>query len=344
MINAVSSGGHNEIAVVHSILSSRDLATYVERNYDIGQVTECKLLTMGMNDTYFLKTVQDKYVLRIYHRNWRTESDVSYEIDALLYLASKNVPVSKPLQRRDGARCAPIAAPEGSRYSVLFTYAPGVGIAYEKNEEEFAFLYGKSVAQIHTESKAFSSQHKRIELSLVSLLNNPLKEIEPLLSHRPEDWTYLVELTQRLIEHIEKLDLTNNLERGFCHGDFHGWNAHIDERQTLTFFDFDFCGVGWRAYDIATFIWGARLRGKQRTRSTHFIRGYTEVRSLKESELLAIPFFVAIRQIWLEGTLLSKGREGGIGWCDDRYLDKQIKLWRELDDECFNKELHETYL
>jgi Ser/Thr protein kinase RdoA (MazF antagonist) len=46
-----------------------------------------------------------------------------------------------------------------------------------------------------------------------------------------------------------------DLEVGSCHGDLHGWNAHIDQNMALTVYDFDCCGVGWRAYDIAVFRW-----------------------------------------------------------------------------------------
>jgi Ser/Thr protein kinase RdoA (MazF antagonist) len=130
----------------------------------------------------------------------------------------------------------------------------------------------------------------------------------------------------------------------FCHGDFHGWNAHVDETQQLTFFDFDCCGKGWRAYDIATFFWGARIRDKHKKRCSNFLRGYTEVRQLSDADLASIPYFVAVRHIWLVGVLAANGSDLGFGWMDDKYMDRQIKLWREMESECFTKTIHETYL
>jgi thiamine kinase-like enzyme len=40
------------------------------------------------------------------------------------------------------------------------------------------------------------------------------------------------------------------LEIGFCHGDFHGGNA-CQKDGSFTFYDFDCCGWGYRAYDLA---------------------------------------------------------------------------------------------
>jgi Ser/Thr protein kinase RdoA (MazF antagonist) len=91
------------------------------------------------------------------------------------------------------------------------------------------------------------------------------------------------------------------LQAGFCHGDLHGGNAHRDQAQTQTFFNFDACGMGWRAYDIAVFRWSARLRRKEQERWEAFLRGYTEERSLRTLDIQAVPFFVAIRHVWLLG-------------------------------------------
>jgi len=49
------------------------------------------------------------------------------------------------------------------------------------------------------------------------------------------------------------------LNFGFCHGDLHGGNAAFDG-DTITMFDFDCCGVGWRAYDIAVYRWLLDMR------------------------------------------------------------------------------------
>jgi Ser/Thr protein kinase RdoA (MazF antagonist) len=142
---------------------------------------------------------------------------------------------------------------------------------------------------------------------------------------------------------IQDLHANNILELGFCHGDFHGWNAHFEKNGKVNFFDFDCCGHGWRIYDVATFFWGARIREKHQHRCRHFLRGYAEVRQLSVESLAAIPYFIAARHIWLVGLHAAISGYRGSGGLDNSYLDRQLKLLREMDTECFAKTVQEIY-
>ena len=142
--------------VAHSILNPTSLASYITRHYDIGWVAECKFLNRGLNDTYLVETTTDKFILRVYHLNWCTESDIAYELEVLVYLANKGADVSLPIKRKDGVTFDTVMAPEGSRYIALFTFAAGEALDYEDGEEEKSLLYGRSVARIHTLTDSFS--------------------------------------------------------------------------------------------------------------------------------------------------------------------------------------------
>jgi Ser/Thr protein kinase RdoA (MazF antagonist) len=232
--------------------------------------------------------------------------------------------------KRDGEYTGRIIAPEGERFLVLFTYASGNVPTYENEDAEDAYLYGRMAAQIHTESNAFRSSCDRFILDFSYLADTPLHSIKPMLSNRPEDWEYVVRLTERLRADIQSIPPTA-LETGFCHGDFHGGNAHLDSGSTLTFFDFDCCGIGWRSYDIAVFLWGARLRGKDKEQWPPFLKGYTEVRHLSDADMRAVNYFVAIRHIWLMGLHTSRGHDWGFGWMNDGYFDRQISFLRQWE-------------
>ncbi|MGH2409330.1 MAG: phosphotransferase, partial [Chloroflexota bacterium] len=72
----------------------------------------------------------------------------------------------------------------------------------------------------------------------------------PLLATRPDDEAYVRGLAGSLRERVRKLP-ASALDWGICHGDLHLANAHVDEEGTMTVFDFDLCGYGWRAMDLA---------------------------------------------------------------------------------------------
>jgi Ser/Thr protein kinase RdoA (MazF antagonist) len=299
--------------------------------YDIGRPVECKLWKPSRNDTYFIKTADKRYILRVYQVQSRSLSDIHYELDLLNYLERKKVSVSVPIARRDGSFLHPLPAPEGMRYAVLFTYAEGHGGPYPL-EETYSLLYGRALADIHTGLDDFSSQQKRFQLHLEYLLDTPLQTILPLLKHRPVDSAYLLQLVDLLKTSLMSLPLTE-LEYGVCHGDAHGGNAHITPDQKVTFFDFDDCGEGWRAFDLATFRWNVAINKQEDTIWQAFLQGYRQRRALRERDLAAIPLFVVVRDIWIAGQHTSNADHWGFEWVDDQFFDSELRFLRTLVTE-----------
>ena len=255
--------------------------------YDIGSPVECKLWKPSRNDTYFIKTADQRYILRIYQVQSRSLSDIHYELDLLNYLERKKNSISVPIARRDGSFIHPLPAPEGMRYAVLFTYAEGHRGPYPL-EEAYSVIYGRALAEIHAGLDDFSSQHKRFQLHLDYLLDTPLQTILPLLENRPADSAYLRQLVDLLKTSLMSLPLTE-LEYGVCHGDSHGGNAHVTQDHKVTFFDFDDCGEGWRAFDLATFRWNLAINKQDDNIWDAFLQGYRQRRAIREIDLTAIP-------------------------------------------------------
>jgi Ser/Thr protein kinase RdoA (MazF antagonist) len=269
-------------------------------------------------------------MLRVYRTGWRTPSDILYEMDVLNHLAGKGVPVSTPVARRDGSFVRELRAQEGPRPAALFTYAPGKE-AY--TEEDYPQRYGSAVAAVHNAMDDFHSPHRRFSLDLGHLLDQQLAAIRPLVHHRPEDWQYFAQLGEKLRQRVTALPV-EQLETGYCHGDFHGGNAHVDG-ETLTFFDFDCGGPGWRAYEIAVFLWNAVLAKKEEAepRWAAFLEGYTAVRPLKALDLAAVPLFVAIRHLWWMGLQCGNARDWGYGDRGDRFFDRGLTFLREWEHD-----------
>jgi Ser/Thr protein kinase RdoA (MazF antagonist) len=367
---AASALGHSEhgdvFPVTHSNLATDALVTHILSRYDVGEVTKLRLHHRGLTDTYLVETENDRYALRAYRTGWRTDDDVRYELDALTHLHQRGVPVSYPLADREGRIMQRVQAPEGHRQVVLFTYAPGGPMWVPPNEKrnDYHYRYGRVVATIHAATDDFSSTHQRFRLDLHELIDRQMEAIRPLLAHRAADWTYLTDLAARVKERVRKLPI-ESLETGFCHGDLHGGNCHVDG-DTLTFFDFDCCGPGWRAYDVSVFLWSGALNGRPRTakrrwrqilrelvsdageylrerrlkrRWREFLRGYREVRPFAGVDLEAVPLFVAIRQLWLLGLHTGNGSDWGYAWMNDRYFDRQLKFLRGWEQARLEKPL-----
>jgi Ser/Thr protein kinase RdoA (MazF antagonist) len=321
----------------HSTLCAEALLRMVSDNYGISTLLDCKLLHQGLNDTYLLRAdANSNYIMRVYRTKWRSLEDILYELEVLMHLHKKGAHVSIPLLRNDSELINPVDTIEGARYAVLFTFASGNEPRYE-NENQ-AIQYGRGVASVHSATDGFISRYSRFSLDLDHLIHAPMKAIQPMLSGRAQDWEYLEKLHERICSTFSTINL-QNLEQGFCHGDFNGGNASFADEGTVTFYDFDCCGFGWRSYDLAVFRWCAILHNKDKELWNPFLQGYREVKELKQSDLDAVPLFIGARHIWIMGLHAANAYDLGYGWLNDNYFDHQMKFLHKWETELLNEKI-----
>jgi Ser/Thr protein kinase RdoA (MazF antagonist) len=289
-----------------SIVSSQALATEVLSNYPLPHPLSCKFLQQSLNDTYTVQAGASKYYLRVYRHGWRDKPQIEAEVDLLNHLVAERQPVSSPVAKDDGTYLTQIDAPEGTRYAVLFTEAPGRRPAFNTTD---CRQFGEIVANLHASMDQQPEDARRFHLDLAHLIDEPLEYIEPYLSHRPREFENLQRTAESLKSDIEGLLTTNMPAYGGCHGDHHGGNVNQDREGRMVVFDFDCYGYGWRAYDLAVFLWQASgppgLNGKGNADAPSqwksFLEGYSQVRTLTNDELEATRLFVPIRRIWWMG-------------------------------------------
>jgi Ser/Thr protein kinase RdoA (MazF antagonist) len=296
--------------VRQSVLSAEALAPLIAGEYrQPGEFEACRFFYQGLNDIYQVRFGREKYMLRVYRAGWRSNSDVLFEVALLNHACEKGVEVARPVPRHNGEFFLEIAAPEGVRQAVLFTFAPGGEMRY--NEEQ-ALLFGRTVAGLHNALDTFSSSPSRFKLDLDHLLHEPLRLIEPLYGERPaQEWDYIEGLAGQLEAKLHRFE-QQGLERGVCHGDLHLGNVHFEpETGRTTLLDFDCAGIeGWRAYELAVFYWASRERlEKARNKAVWeaYLKGYTGERTLNPLDLEAVPLFVALRQFWIMGIYARLG-------------------------------------
>lgn len=114
---------------------------------------------------------------------------------------------------------------------------------------------------------------------------------------------------------------------GLCHGDVHHANALVCD-EGLALLDFDFCGYGYRVYDLATYqasVWNESLQ-------TAFLAGYETVRPIRAQERRLLPYFVAARQIWVLGHIARGEALWGQVWVLDRMKSIMDHLRRVVEE------------
>lgn len=304
----------DNIIICKSIILPESLKKIILKNYYFKTLNEIKLINTGDNDHYLVDCGIKKYILRIYRSNkhWLShESNYLFELEWLLFLYKNKVPVSCPIPRKDGKYLNKLNAPEGIRYWALFSEAFGT---VKKLDYKNSYKFGEIIAKLHIVSNNFITKNQRKIIDKNFLINLSLARIIKNAKNNYQfDIRYLISICKKINLIISKFETTFiQDEWGLIGGDFHQENHFVDDAGKITLFDFDLCGYGWRAYDLAVFKWSLfsinniKLRTKNcKNLWQAFLKGYDNYRHLSKSELAIINTFVQARQIWVMGSLTT---------------------------------------
>lgn len=318
-----------QIETIYSTPAAESLARLLETEYSPEGPVTCKLLRRGFNDHYVVTAGESRSLLRVYHarKHWvHGEGDIRFELELLSHLREHGVGVACAIPRRSGELLGRLEAPEGTRRYALFEYAPG-GPAGDFTADGCRAM-GELMARLHVAADRFTTAHTRFSLDADWLIDLPLRSLAPYL-HRlsPDDAAYVQAAGARIKDELAAVALEPGVW-GIVHGDLHGGNCHIAADGTVTLFDFDHCGYGWRAYDLSCFLC---LRSEAERAAC--LEGYEAVRPLTESERAALPAFYKARLFWDNLDLLAFVHMWGDGWVTEKWLGNMVKSLRELEEK-----------
>lgn len=185
---------------------------------------------------------------------------------------------------------------QASAYSVLS------GNDVPITEGGFASL-GRAIGQMHQGWKNSSCPDWLPEVSVKQLIFEPLEALASITS--PQTVTYAHQVAEILQAYRDPMIL------GICHGDAHDRNAVIQSDGSAAFFDFEDACWCWRAYDLATCIWGSFRFGGSQILWSSLLNGYESVHRLTDLEEALLPYLVFARQLWWLGLHASNWNTWG---------------------------------
>jgi len=276
----------------YSTLSAKALNDFISDRYGFTDTT-CRLLIHNVSDTYVIENQAAKYILKIYRDAHRKLEEIAGEVELLTILAERGAKVSYPVADLSSHKIQTFNAIEGTRHGVLFTFAQG-RVVNDMNDAQLAIL-GQEMAAIHNITSDINLKYNRISFNIDSTIISPLKTIKPAFSDLPDEYEYLTSTAKKVIEGLNRFDY-NNFSYGYCQYDFLPKNFHFDEKNQITFFDFDFAGQGYLANDIMSFYmhyfleatYGKIPRREAERAFAVFVENYRRVRPLHNDELEAI--------------------------------------------------------
>lgn len=313
---------------VYSTLSPQALTHWVFAHYDIEVPKGCRFWHRGLSDVYLVETLDTSYILRISHHHWRTKTDIDFELDFLTFLHHQTLPVAAPLKSKRGQYSLEINAPEGKRYAALFPVAPGTVAIGDLNQTQ-AWRLGETVAQIHQASHQFKPSMQRSPLTLGYLLDQSLLSMSPFMDHQGEEWKYLQEGCAQIKTQLQELPRSQPYWT-VCWGDPHSGNVHFTTDNQLTLFDFDQCGYGWRAFDVAKFLQVSLQSGLSRLVRDAFIKGYSHIQPLTPLELNSLQSLTQMAYIWAWAIHLESVKLYDYSRLDSHYFTHRLQRLKQL--------------
>ena len=313
---------------VYSTLSADAIALEVALRYNVGDIVHCHFWHRGLSDVYWVETGDRAYIFRVSHHHWRSRDDVYFELEFLDFLRDRALPIAHPVQTSDGQLGIDLPAPEGPRYGALFICAPGTVPMGDFNEEQARQL-GAILANIHRASLNFSSTSQRQPLMPESLVNSAVTTIVPFLGHRPSCRTDLETLAADAIDRLRSLDREGDTWV-VCWGDPHSGNVHFTDDGRPTLFDFDQCGYGWRAFDLAKFYETAVRTGLSRHVREAFMEGYQTISPLHEWEIDALQPMAQVAHLWAWWIATDSARRHNYCRLDDSFFSRRLSQLQRL--------------
>ncbi len=316
---------------IYSTLAPQALIEGVLTQYPLGTVEQCLFWHRGLSDIYLVETHRQSYILKVSHHHWRSQSDVQFELEFLDFLYQQDVPVAYPLKTKQRNLYVTIHALEGDRYAALFPFAPGEVPLGDLNPTQSTIL-GETLAKLHQASLKFNSQTPRNPLDLSYLLDKSQTIITPCLENNHQHLVYLDQAIAQIKRELKHLPQEAPYW-GVCWGDPHSGNVHFTQDNQVTLFDFDQCGYGWRAFDLAKFLQVSLNAGVSSKIREAFFSGYQNIQFLSEIESNSLQALTKMAHIWAWAISINAAAIHNWSRLDDCYCTRRIQRLKRLSTQ-----------
>jgi len=311
--------------VTNSTLSATHLGAFLQSKYNLGSDVSCRLLKTGINDTYLITSEDIKYVFRVYSLNWRFEKEIEEEIRLLNLLKENGIPVSYPITDTAGNYIHELAAPEGKRYGVTFSFAKGEKML--NLPVDVHFKIGEIMAKMH--QLTVNLKLERVNYSPKVILVDSFDQLKKFLSIDTEEMSFMSSAQQYLLNELTNAD-ADKIRNGVVHLDIWFDNLGIDKNGEVTLFDFDFCGNGWLCYDIAYYILQINSTEKDenecRLKTEAFLNGYESIIKISDEERRLLPALGVSLYFFYLGIQCQRFDNWSNTFLNETYLKRFINL------------------
>ena len=270
-------------------------ATELLKDYGIhGEKVSC--INFEFNATFAVESESGaKYALRININSTRTVENMKGEIEWVRHLnRTSGIHTPTPIATvKDNYIVSALHADSGQTlYGVMYSWLEGEELGDEPTLSQLHEV-GRAIATLHQESTDFALSAD----AALPTFNDFFWGTEDFLF---SDKSVLSDTDRALIQQAHDLimqftnDLYQNSKVHIIHADMHGWNLMWNEDQ-LSVFDFDDCGYGVEAQDLAVTLYYLDTPEQDEA----LLNGYKSVRPLPTYSANAMKALLLQRRLLL---------------------------------------------
>ncbi len=301
------------VRAARSYLDSVELGRAVGHALGVDDV-RLVALSFGVNDFYRIDGAAEPLVLRVSPANRWSPNEIAAELALLRQLDDAGVAVGCPRSFDNGADLLAIHAPEGERTATLFGFMEGSLLTDTATD---AADLGQALARIHAVGEPALAASRPVYDS-AELLGRSVVVIADHFAHLRAEVKALEKFAREAVPRVDRFGAEHSV--GVIHGDVQLRNAMRAPDGRVAVFDFDECGRGWAADDMAIFLMLARGR-RQPDLAEAFLRGYESERKLSDEEHDLLDVFIRARAIWAAAWQLRMAKQvGPAAWLDEDWL------------------------
>ena len=276
-------------------LSLTAFATELLKNYGIhGAKVSC--INFEFNSTFSVETDSGtKYALRININSSRTVENMKGEIEWVRHLnRTSGIHTPTPIATLDDQYI--ISGfhndSEQTLFAVMYSWLEGEELGDEPTLSQLHEV-GRAIATLHQESTDFALS---ADAALPTFNDFFWGTEDYLFSDKSKLSDADRSLIQEAHDHIMKLtnELYSNSPVHIIHADFHGWNLMWNEDR-LSIFDFDDCGFGIEAQDLAVVLYYLDTPEQD----VALLNGYKSIRPLPQYSDIAMKALLLQRRLLL---------------------------------------------
>jgi Ser/Thr protein kinase RdoA (MazF antagonist) len=300
----------------------RSLAVAALKLYPV-RVAKMKFINHGENTTFQITAVSGKqFLLRICRNDYHSAEALNEEIEWLQRLLQGQNAFHKkvhlklqtpnPVLSRHGCALETVTTddiPEG-RKVVLFRWIDGQFLRGSVSEEKFRTL-GNLIAGLHEQTKGCKVRHRRY-WDAEGLLGKQAKfgSIDSLSLATSSQQLRITKARRSLLKTLKKYEKKYPERMGLIHADLHFGNFLFNS-QGLGVIDFDDCGFGFLAYDLAIPLIaferhaGMGIMQKRKIKAA-LVAGYRELAPWDQADDAVLEALIMARRLLMLGWLNSR--------------------------------------